>query len=62
MGLMLEFVRMEQRFQVRAKEAHPVELIGPGVGTHPYEMDVIGHQAIARNSHRSPREARCGAK
>ena len=43
---MLDVVRMEQRFQLRAEEAHPVELIGPGVGTHPYEMDVIGHQAI----------------
>jgi len=44
--LVLEFLWMEERFQVCAQKTHAIELIGFRVEFHPHEMDVIRHQAI----------------
>ena len=46
--LMLEFLRREFRFEMRAQERHAVQLIGVQTQPHPNEMQVIGHQAIRR--------------
>ena len=44
--LMLKFMREHQGLQIRAQKTHAVELIGFRVESHPYEVDMIRHQAI----------------
>ncbi len=45
-GLMLEFMRMDERLQIGAQKTHCIQLIGLFAKPHPDEMDVIRHQAI----------------
>ena len=45
-GLMLEFMRCEERIEILTQEFHRIELITRSPQTHPHEMRVIGHETV----------------
>ena len=52
--LRLEFMRGQQRLQMRSQEGHPVSLIGVAAQAKPHQMNVVWHQTIDRTHQTFP--------